>query len=108
MAKFPVFYGPERRQRLRKTWIGAGIFVVLAATGFVGCESSTTVNGETTSKSTIDLLKLIGGPALAIIGVSLLFEGRSAPGDGRKHLSATGASMLVVGVLLFIWGIVIL
>ena len=86
---------------------GAAVFVLIAALGFVGCEQVTTSNGETT-KSTIDILKLLGGPVLAFLGLRLVVEGRSHQGEGRLHVSITGAAMLVVAVALFVWGILLL
>jgi hypothetical protein len=99
---------PDRRSKLRRAWIGGVLFVLVASLGFAGCRTSTTVNGQVTTSSTIDLLKLIGGPVLAGIGAGLLNESRQYANGAATRLGATGAAFAAAGVGLLIWGVTLL
>lgn len=105
-AKQDVLY-PERASRLKKTWIGGAVFALLAVTGFVGISSSTTVNGEVTQSSTLDLIKLIGGPIVAYIGARLVMESREYVGNAASRLLATGIVFVALGLGALAWGIVL-
>lgn len=96
---------PDRASKLKKTWIGGVVFAFLAVTGFVGIRSSTTVNGEVTQSSTLDLIKLIGGPIVAYIGAQLVMESRQYAGTAASQLLATGIAFVVLGLGALAWGI---
>ncbi len=96
---------PDRASKLKKTWIAGAVFAVLAVTGFVGISSSTTVNGEVTQSSTLDLIKLVGGPIVAFIGARLAMESRQYAGNAASQLLATGIGFVVLGLAALAWGI---
>ncbi len=103
-TKQDVLY-PDRASKLKKTWIGGAVFALLAVTGFVGISSSTTVNGVVTQSSTLDLIKLIGGPIVAVIGARLVMESRQYAGNAASQLLATGVAFVVLGLAALAWGI---
>lgn len=103
-TKNDVLY-PDRASKLKKTWIGGAVFAFLAVTGFVGISSSTTVNGEVTQSSTLDLIKLIGGPIVAYIGARLVMESRQYAGTAASQLLVTGIAFVVLGLSALAWGI---
>lgn len=105
-TKQDVLY-PERASKLKKTWIAGAVFALLAVTGFVGISSSTTVNGVQTQSSTLDLIKLIGGPVVAYTGTRLVMESRQYVGNAASRLLATGIAFVVLGLGALAWGIVL-